>query len=58
MQRGIQGSLMDLEEVLRDLLKALRDGIAVARAKGHNLEHQHVESSSEELDLGFAHGYT
>jgi antitoxin (DNA-binding transcriptional repressor) of toxin-antitoxin stability system len=34
---------MDLEEFLRNLLKALSDGIPVAWAEGDNLQEQHIE---------------
>jgi hypothetical protein len=37
MERRVEGALMDLEKVLRDLLKALRDRIAMAGAQGDNL---------------------
>jgi len=49
MKRGIEGALMDLEEVLRDLLKALRDSVAVAGAQSDNLQNQEIQRSSEEL---------
>ena len=51
MKRGIERALMDLEKVFRYLLKALCDRVAVAGAQGDNLQDQHVESSSQELDF-------
>lgn len=55
MEPGIEGALMDLEEFLRNLLKALGDGIAVAWAQGDNLQDQHVEGSAEEFLFAFGH---
>ena len=49
---------MDLEEVLRDLLKALRDSVAVAGAQSDNLQNQEIQRSSEEFYLGFRHSHT
>jgi hypothetical protein len=55
MQGGIERALVDLEEILGDLLQALRDSIAVTRAEGHDLENEHVESAAKEFELRVAH---
>ena len=49
---------MDLEELFRNLLEALGDGVAVAGAQGDNLKDQHVESAAEEFLFAFCHGDT
>jgi len=58
MECRIEGTLMDLEEVSRYLLKTLRDRVAVAGTQSDNLQDQHVESPLQKLDLGFTHNYT
>jgi len=58
MQRGIEGTLMDLEEFFRNLLKALGDCIAVAGTQGDNLQNQHIEGSAEEFLFALIHGDT
>ena len=58
MERGIEGALMDLEEVLRDLLKALRDSVAVAGTQSDNLQNQEIERSPEQCYLGFRNSDT
>jgi hypothetical protein len=55
MKGGIKGSLMNLEEFLRDLLKALGDGVAVARAQRDNLQDQHIKSAAKEFLFAFGH---
>ncbi len=55
MEGGIEGALMDPEEVFRYLLKALRDGIAVAGTQGDHLQNQHIEGSAEEFLFAFGH---
>jgi hypothetical protein len=49
---------VDLEEFFRNLLKPLRDGIAVAGAQGDNLQDQHIESAAEKFLFAFGHGDT
>ena len=44
---------MYLEEFFRNLLKPLRDGIAVAGTQGDNLQDQHIESAAEKFLLCF-----
>jgi hypothetical protein len=58
MQRGIQRSLMDLEEILRDLLQPLRDGVTVAGTQRDNFQDQQVESPSEKFCSGVTHANT
>ena len=55
MEPGIEGALMDLKEFLRNLLKALGDGIPVAWAEGDNLQNQQIEGSAEEFLFAFGH---
>ena len=57
MERGIKGSLVDLEEIFRYLLKALGDSIAVTGTQSDNLQDQHIEGSSEKF-FGFTHNDT
>jgi len=53
MESGIERALVDLKEISRDLLKALRDGVTVAGAEGDDLENQKIESAREEFEFGF-----
>jgi hypothetical protein len=55
VERGIERALVDLEEFFRNLLKPLRDGIAVAGAQGDNLQDQHIESAAEKFLFAFGH---
>jgi hypothetical protein len=42
VKRGVEGALMDLKEVFRYLLQALRDRVAVVRTEGHDLQDEQV----------------
>jgi hypothetical protein len=43
MERGIEGSLLDLECLARDLLDSLRDGIAVNWSKRNDPHDEEIE---------------
>ena len=45
MQRRVERSLGDLDHVAGNLLQALRDGIAVHRAKRDNFQDQQVQGA-------------
>src|SRR5271156_2739035 len=59
MERGIEGSLLDLEGVARDLLDSLRDGIAVNGSKRNNPHDEKVERALREVKpvVCFLHAY-
>ena len=49
MQRGIEGSMFDLEHVVRPVRDGVRDGVAVRRANRESLEDEEVECALQEL---------
>src|SRR3984957_14390610 len=49
MERGIEGSLLDLECLARDLLDSLRDGIAVNGSKRNNPHDEKVERALRKI---------
>ena len=49
VQRGIEGSLLDLQLVARDLLDAQQDAVAVLRTERNRFEDEQVERALEEL---------
>ena len=56
MKRGIERALLHLQDVLRDLLQALRDGVAVERPERRHLQDQHVERALQQI--GFCGRHT
>jgi len=54
MEGGVEGALLDLEDVLGDLLDALGDGPAVLGLESEGFEDEKVESALDEV-VGFAH---
>src|SRR5580693_5307131 len=59
MERGIEGSLLDLECVARDLLDSLRDGVAVNGSKRNDPHDEEVECALREVKpvVYFLHAY-
>src|SRR5439155_5421254 len=54
LQSGIEGALLDLEDVLRPCLDVFGDPVAVQRAApGQGLQDEHLESSGRDLCLRF-----
>ena len=51
MERGIKRALQDFEAVLRDLLDAEEDAVAMQGSKGDSLEDEHVERALEEVEV-------
>jgi hypothetical protein len=49
MQCGIEGALLDLQDLAGDLLDALGDGPAVLRLQGEGFEDEEVESALNEI---------
>jgi hypothetical protein len=60
MERGIEGSLLDLECVARDLMDSLRDGIAVNGSKRNDPHDEKVERTLRKVKpvLCFLHTLT
>jgi pimeloyl-ACP methyl ester carboxylesterase len=54
VQRGVQRTVADLQDLAGDLLQALADGPAVERLEGENLQDQEVEGALHEI-RGAAH---
>ena len=59
MERGIEGSLLDLECVARDLLDSLSDGIAVNGSKSNDPHDEKVERALRKVEpvVSFLHAY-
>src|SRR5277367_5781578 len=59
MERGIEGPLLDLECVARDLLDSLRDGIAVNGSKPNDPHDEKVERALRKVNpvVSFLHAY-
>jgi hypothetical protein len=55
MEAGVEGTLMDLEEVFRYLAQTLGDGVAVAGSQSDHLQDQKVQGAAEQFDLRIAH---
>ena len=55
VERGVQGTLLDLQCVVRDLLNAQQDAVPVERSEGNGLQDQEVERALEQLGR-FGHG--
>ena len=49
IQRGIERALLDLQAVLRDLLDAEQDAVAVQRPQRDGLEDEEVEGALQQL---------
>lgn len=54
MESGVQGALLNLQNVAGDLLDALGDGPAVLGLESQGFEDQEIESALDEV-VGFAH---
>ena len=59
MERGIEGSLLDLDCVARNLLDSLRDGIAVNGSKCNDPHDEKVECALRKVKpvVRFLHAY-
>src|SRR5262245_48348884 len=51
----IERSLLDLQDIFRDLLQPLRNGVAVERRERHHLQDQHVERALEKIGFRCRH---
>jgi hypothetical protein len=49
VEGGVEGSLLDGEDVIRHPLDVLRDGVAVEGLDGEGLQDEHVEGAIEQL---------
>src|SRR5438105_908010 len=56
MEGGVEGTLIDLKHVLRELLDTLGDRPAVARAGDEGAENEEVERALEQVESGRWHG--
>ena len=54
VERGVEGALLDLENILGDLLDALGDGPAVLGLESQGFEDQEIEGALNKI-VGFAH---
>ena len=57
MQRRVKRALRYLHNIARNLLKPLRDGIAVNRAKSNDFENQKIESALRQIGAVTLHFY-
>src|SRR5450755_2787734 len=55
MQGRVKRTLLDLEDVARNLLQTLSDAVAVNRAEGGNFEDQEIERSLREVGFWRIH---
>ena len=55
VERRVQRSFLDLQDVVGDLLEPARNGVAVHGAPAQRLENENVERALEQVDCGFAH---
>src|SRR6266849_3951986 len=55
VQRRVQGTLLNLQPIFRNLLDAQQNAVAVQRAEGNSLEDQHVQRALQKVEL-FVHG--
>ena len=51
MQGGIEGTVFDLEDILRSALDGMRYGMSVGRTQNQCPEDQHVQRSLEHFAL-------
>ena len=51
----LERSLRDSDDVTRDLLQALGDGVAMQRAEGQHFENQKIEGSLRQVGFGCRH---
>src|ERR1051326_2685156 len=54
VQGRVKRSLRDLQRILRNLLNAEQDAVAMQRPERHGFQNQHVQSALEDIDL-FTH---
>src|SRR4051812_24544660 len=58
MERRVQRALLNLQHVLRHLLQALGDGVAVQRPERDDLQNQKIERALEKIGFRWRHDDT